>query len=909
MAPKALTRETTTGAALEKVQGAIQSPATEVVPKPPSDLEELKADCDSFTFTSFTTEDAFVLGNLLYARLYPYAVKGKPTVISIALANTSQVVFQTVTGPGTAPDNEQWVRRKRNTVLRFGNSTWFMHNKFKGDEVAFAAKYGIADSNKGDYAIHGGAIPIRVQGVEGIVAVVVVSGLKQDEDHGVIADVIKNTTISTATMNTTKWRISKACQECRAKKIKCNGETPCQNCSMRNLSCVYREKARNRTRKVKPRTAAYETIMSHDAMESTSLEPSDEGTVPPTPNADDTASVGPTGSVMDSERSLTHNSVAATHRASPSCFLQLYYGPSSNFALLNSIYHQIAGTCPNDPPSRSGIVEEVGPGLDLFSHRRLFFGDLADNQRPSSIPDDCSAMLIDPDTAHRLLERYLLTYWHGLPIMSKDHYRRRLSALYQPPGIFDYDAPETIIIMLAVGLGASMTGEEAIADFLFQKTKQGVAKLDEVVNMQMLTQSHAHFQSERARPNSGFLHVGTACRKAVAAGLHKDGCSRPGYTEDDTNQRRITFWSLFFWETWQCFVLGRPSSLPDPGSIIPLPKGQKLLKSLVTLSRIMDKCVKKIYSPRHDSLLPVWNAAIEIRRELHQFAEQQLKDMKFGLVGDPSTGELGVCQAMVSTMYHHTLLLTFRPFLILRAKLNHDRAAATSAENLQMPPPWLDSACEYCLEAARNSVGFLTGSCATNILCRVRLSPFDSESESANKRQDIKYHGFFMEGACYALAFDMLQEKKTAHRNLPWIHSGLRCLRSMMGSAGVNAGQLPITIASIEQMVRSAGFELKDPVDTNQQKQTPQSTLPGSPAPVSVAGGMRSEPAFTFPSMPFGFDVTGQMNGSSSSPAGAASEDMADFTAADVGWDIDFGTMNMEAFLSLDSAEAFNFAP
>ncbi|KLP16307.1 uncharacterized protein LW94_4075 [Fusarium fujikuroi] len=583
-------------------------------------------------------------------------------------------------------------------------------------------------------------------------------------------------------MNTTKWRISKACQECRAKKIKCNGETPCQNCSMRNLSCVYREKARNRTRKVKPRTAAYETIMSHDAMESTSLEPSDEGTVPPTPNADDTASVGPTGSVMDSERSLTHNSVAATHRASPSCFLQLYYGPSSNFALLNSIYHQIAGTCPNDPPSRSGIVEEVGPGLDLFSHRRLFFGDLADNQRPSSIPDDCSAMLIDPDTAHRLLERYLLTYWHGLPIMSKDHYRRRLSALYQPPGIFDYDAPETIIIMLAVGLGASMTGEEAIAEFLFQKTKQGVAKLDEVVNMQMVQ-----------------IHL---------------------------------------------------------------------------------------------LMISLWNAAIEIRRELHHFAEQQLKDMKFGLVGDPSTGELGVCQAMVSTMYHHTLLLTFRPFLILRAKLNHDRAAATSAENLQMPPPWLDSACEYCLEAARNSVGFLTGSCATNILCR-----------------DIKYHGFFMEGACYALAFDMLQEKKTAHRNLPWIHSGLRCLRSMMGSAGVNAGQLPITIASIEQMVRSAGFELKDPVDTNQQKQPPQSTLPGSPAPVSVAGGMRSEPAFTFPSMPFGFDVTGQMNGTSSSPAGAASEDMTDFTAADVGWDIDFGTMNMEAFLSLDSAEAFNFAP
>ncbi|KAJ4256735.1 hypothetical protein NW762_008831 [Fusarium torreyae] len=307
----------------------------------------------------------------------------------------------------------------------------------------------------------------------------------------------------------------------------------------------------------------------------------------------------------------------------------------------------------------------------------------------------------------------------------------------------------------------------------------------------------------------------------------------------------------------------------------------------------MDKCVKRIYSPRHDSLLPVWNAAVEIRRELHQFAEQQLKDMKFGLVGDPSTGELGVCQAMVSTMYHHTLLLTFRPFLILRAKLNHDRASASpnSPENAQAPPPWLDSACEYCLEAARNSVGFLTGSCATNILCH-----------------DIKYHGFFIEGACYALAFDMLQEKKTAHRNLPWIHSGLRCLRSMMGTAGVNAGQLPITIASIEQMVRSAGFELKEPVESDKrQSQLQHSTLPGSPAPGPLSGSMGSEPAFTFPSMPFGFDVTGQLNGTS--PAGVGSEETADFTAADVGWDIDFGTMNMEAFLSLDSAEAFNFAP
>ena len=48
----------------------------------------------------------------------------------------------------------------------------------------------MSEDSASKYAIHGGGVPIRVEGVEGIVAVVVVSGLKQEEDHGVIFDVV-----------------------------------------------------------------------------------------------------------------------------------------------------------------------------------------------------------------------------------------------------------------------------------------------------------------------------------------------------------------------------------------------------------------------------------------------------------------------------------------------------------------------------------------------------------------------------------------------------------------------------------------------------------------------------------------------------------------------------------------------
>ena len=54
-------------------------------------------------------------------------------------------------------------------------------------EKTFAEKYMLGEK-AGQYAIHGGGVPIRVRGVEGVVGVVVVSGLKQHEDHAVVVE-------------------------------------------------------------------------------------------------------------------------------------------------------------------------------------------------------------------------------------------------------------------------------------------------------------------------------------------------------------------------------------------------------------------------------------------------------------------------------------------------------------------------------------------------------------------------------------------------------------------------------------------------------------------------------------------------------------------------------------------------
>jgi hypothetical protein len=126
----------------------------------------------------------------------------------------------------------------------------------------------------------------------------------------------------------------------------------------------------------------------------------------------------------------------------------------------------------------------MGPGLDLFNIRRLYFGDLADNAESWRMTGDSAAMLVDRDLASRLLERYLATYWHILPVWSKDEYRRLLARLYTPSEMLSFENPDTIIVLLAIAMGAWMRDQQAVAQFLFHKTKRWSTRLDEMVNVQ-----------------------------------------------------------------------------------------------------------------------------------------------------------------------------------------------------------------------------------------------------------------------------------------------------------------------------------------------------------------------------------------------------------------------------------------
>ncbi|KAG5807867.1 hypothetical protein H9Q74_007668 [Fusarium xylarioides] len=151
-----------------------------------SSFAEITAQEKTLVLPHFTAEDAFDIGILIQDRLRE--VTETAAVINITLANNHQLLFHATSRPGTVPENDNWVARKRNFVLRFGMSTWAGHHLFEmGNEDLFKARFQLGET-AGDYAIHGGGFPVCVKGVKGPIAAIVVSGLAQQEDHQVIVE-------------------------------------------------------------------------------------------------------------------------------------------------------------------------------------------------------------------------------------------------------------------------------------------------------------------------------------------------------------------------------------------------------------------------------------------------------------------------------------------------------------------------------------------------------------------------------------------------------------------------------------------------------------------------------------------------------------------------------------------------
>ena len=145
------------------------------------DLEKIALQEKRLQFKSFDSKLAWNLGS----KLKETAEKRKAAVAIDIQLNGHPLFFFAM--PGTTPNNIDWIRRKRNVVVRFHRSSYAIGLTYERDQTTLQAKTG-ADLR--DYATYGGGFPLILEGT-GCIGAIAVSGLPQREDHMLIVSVLQ----------------------------------------------------------------------------------------------------------------------------------------------------------------------------------------------------------------------------------------------------------------------------------------------------------------------------------------------------------------------------------------------------------------------------------------------------------------------------------------------------------------------------------------------------------------------------------------------------------------------------------------------------------------------------------------------------------------------------------------------
>jgi uncharacterized protein (UPF0303 family) len=146
------------------------------------DLERIALQEKRLQFKHFDSEVAWALGSAL-----KLAAEKRNAAVAIDIQLHGHPLFYYAM-PGTTPDNWDWIRRKRNVVMRFHRSSYAIGLKHERAHTTLQSTLGL---ELRDYATHGGCFPIFLVGT-GCVGTITVSGLPQRDDHSLVISALQD---------------------------------------------------------------------------------------------------------------------------------------------------------------------------------------------------------------------------------------------------------------------------------------------------------------------------------------------------------------------------------------------------------------------------------------------------------------------------------------------------------------------------------------------------------------------------------------------------------------------------------------------------------------------------------------------------------------------------------------------
>lgn len=144
-------------------------------------VEELEKQEQRLVFRQFTNDDAWALGSLLVE-----LARERQAPVAVDIHRAGQQLFHAAL-PGSTPDNDAWIARKRRVVERYGAASYLVGARFRAKGTTFEESSRL---DPDEYAAHGGSFPITVENV-GVIGSVTVSGLPQLQDHRFVVEALE----------------------------------------------------------------------------------------------------------------------------------------------------------------------------------------------------------------------------------------------------------------------------------------------------------------------------------------------------------------------------------------------------------------------------------------------------------------------------------------------------------------------------------------------------------------------------------------------------------------------------------------------------------------------------------------------------------------------------------------------
>ncbi|MCJ1479485.1 hypothetical protein MMC13_008171 [Lambiella insularis] len=516
-------------------------------------------------------------------------------------------------------------------------------------------------------------------------------------------------------------RVTRACDECRRKKIKCDGKQPCTHCTVYSYECTY-DQPSNRRRNPAPQyiEAIENRLHQAEALLKTVL-PDVNLNDPNFANAIPHNLQRPASSTFRTQGGTTAGPKGASATAASTC------GDAENDSLLESMVRR-TGTLDLDD---RGNWDYHGHSSGLIFLRRMKeqFGDLMGQAEghgstflqtrpearvidsPSSAiasPMSCNIPNVQalPDKACGLMlsQNALDDACALMRFVHQPTYYAMFNRIYDtPPEQYGNEENKNLPLVYAVMAVGSLFGKteksklelegyESATDqgfkyFRASRQLMDIADCRDLPSLQAIIFLTMFLQSA-ARLGTCYTYIGVALNSAIRMGLHRSFTTAFNPIELETRKR--VFWQIRKMDFYVAALLGLPLMLSEDDidqdepleiddeyitidEVLPMPPGQISLFAATNahtkLTVILQKVVKYIYplkgsgrGPEQSSTAYVVSHAKirEIEHDLQLWMEKLPMDLR---PSGSETPELARVQQLLRLAYAHVQMILYRPFL------------------------------------------------------------------------------------------------------------------------------------------------------------------------------------------------------------------------------------------------------